>query len=236
MSVLIISSLGDVHAQAVMAALAERGQLPELLDLAAFPLEVSLVMEYMRGTRRFRLKRRTGGELDFDAVTAVWWRRPRPFNVPRGVSAAARRFIASESTTVFQGLSQSLCAFWITDPARDGVASQKPYQLTLAQEIGLEVPPTLITSDPDAAREFWRANPGHVIHKQLIALPETWRETRRLTEDEEQLADTIALAPVLFQRHIPAIADLRVFVIGERTFAARSEEHTSELQSLRHLV
>ena len=51
-------------------------------------------------------------------------------------------------------------------------------------------------------------------------MPETWRETRRLNEDEQKLDATIAHAPVLFQRHVPAIADLRVTVVGEQVFAA----------------
>ncbi len=105
---------------------------------------------------------------------------------------------------MFQGLYQSLDARWINEPARDSAASHKPYQLTLAQEIGFDIPPTLITNDPDTAREFWRAHPGEVIHKQLVALPETWRETRRLKNEDESFSDTITFAPVLFQRHVPA--------------------------------
>src|SRR5262249_60674356 len=117
MTIMIISSVGDVHAQAVMAALAERGHLVELLDLADFPLEISLEMEYARGTRCFRLRRKNGGDLDLDGVSATWWRRPQPFSVPPGVTnAATRRFIMSESATVFRGLYQSLRTRWINDP------------------------------------------------------------------------------------------------------------------------
>jgi glutathione synthase/RimK-type ligase-like ATP-grasp enzyme len=229
MTVLIISSVADTHAQAVMAALARSACAAELLDLADFPLELSLSMEYARDTHRFQLKRRTGEELDLAAVTAVWWRRPQPFCMPPDVTdAAARRFIASESATAFQGLYQSLDAAWINEPSRDSAASHKPYQLTLAQEIGLEIAPTLITNDPVAAREFWRAHPGEVIHKQLIALPETWRETRRLNDEDESLANGIVYAPVQFQRHVPAVADLRVTVVGERLFAAGTDVREGE--------
>lgn len=224
MTVLILSSVPDIHAQAVMAALARMGCPAELLDLADFPLELSLSMEYARGARRFRLRHKEGGELDLGAVTAVWWRRPQPFSMPPGVTeAAARRFITSETATVFQGLYQSLDARWINEPARDSTASHKPYQLTLAQEIGFEIPPTLITNDPQAAREFWRAHPGEVIHKQLVALPETWRETRRLKDEDESFSDTITFAPVLFQRHVPAVADLRITAIGNQLFAAGTD-------------
>jgi glutathione synthase/RimK-type ligase-like ATP-grasp enzyme len=224
MTVLIISALADVHARAVMAALATRGIAAELLDLADFPTRLSLSMQYKGSLRRFGLRRAGGGELDFDAVTAVWWRRPQPFRLPAAITDVANQhFAISEATTAFQGLYQSLNAFWINEPGRDAAANHKPYQLTLAQKIGLEIPETLITSDPEAARAFWRDNSGEVIHKQFLALPETWRETRRLREPDETLAPAIAHAPVIFQRHVPAVADLRVIAIGEQLFAAATD-------------
>jgi glutathione synthase/RimK-type ligase-like ATP-grasp enzyme len=42
----------------------------------------------------------------------------------------------------------------VNDPARDAVAAHKPYQLALAQSIGLEIPPTLMTNDVEEARAF----------------------------------------------------------------------------------
>lgn len=228
MTVLILSSLADVHARAVMSALASRGHNSELLDLSEFPTRLALSMEYRGSQRQFRLRRDGGGELDLDAVTAVWWRRPQPFRLPNTIAdATSQRFAMSEAATAFQGLYQSLNAFWINEPARDATAGHKPYQLTLAQEIGLEIPDTLITNDPDAARAFWRKNPGEVIHKQFLALPETWRETRRLREPDETLAPAIAHAPVIFQRHVPAVADLRVTAVGERLFAAATDVSAS---------
>ena len=136
MTVLIISSLPDVHAQAVMSALAARGATTELLDLSEFPTQLSLSMEYDGGRRRFSLRRKGGATLDFGAVGAVWWRRPQPFRAHAGIDGEGRRFAFSEAATAFQGLYQSLDALWINEPSRDSVASHKPYQLTLAQEIG----------------------------------------------------------------------------------------------------
>jgi glutathione synthase/RimK-type ligase-like ATP-grasp enzyme len=229
MTVLIVSSLADAHAQAVMTALAARGRAVELLDLADFPESLSLTMTFARGDRRFTLKRTDGKTLDLSVIRAVWWRRPQPFGFPADMTdPTARHFAQSESTTAFQGLYQSLDARWINDPSRDIVASHKPYQLTLAQEIGFEIPTTLITNDPEAARAFWREHPGEVIHKQFIALPQSWRETRRLREEDEAQANAIVYAPVLFQRNVPAIADLRVIAIGAHIFAAAADVRGGE--------
>jgi glutathione synthase/RimK-type ligase-like ATP-grasp enzyme len=228
MTVLILSTVADVHAQAVMAALAEQGARAALVDLAEFPTRLTLSMAFDDGRRRFELHHRGGGVLDLDTVRAVWWRRPQPFRLPTGMEPAHQHFALSESTTAFQGLYQALDAYWVNVPSRNAEAAHKPYQLALAQKIGLEIPPTLITNDIEEARAFWRRHEGEVLYKQLIALPETWRETRRLKPEEETLADAIAHAPVIFQRHVPAVADIRVTAVGGVFFAAATDVRKAE--------
>jgi glutathione synthase/RimK-type ligase-like ATP-grasp enzyme len=222
MTILIVSSLADLHARAVSAALAERGASVELLDLAEFPGKLTLTLGFGDGKRRFRLRRPGAGGLDLESVRAVWWRRPGQFGLPDTIrDQAHRRLAISEANTAFQGLFAAMDALWINPPALDSVASHKSYQLALAQSLGLEIPHTLMTSDPEEAREFWRVCDGDVIYKQFIALPESWSETRRLGEAETKIADeVIRLAPVIFQRHVAAIADLRVTIIGDEIFAA----------------
>jgi hypothetical protein len=175
MTVLVISALGDAHAQAVMAALAARGELEvELLDLSDFPQRLALSMAFEDDKHRFALCRAGGGTLDLDRVRAVWWRRPQAFVLPESMTDAAhRRFAVSEARTAFQGLYQSMNAVWVNEPLRDAAAVNKPFQLTLAQRIGLEIPPTLMTNDPAEAVAFWQQNDGRVIYKQFLALPET---------------------------------------------------------------
>jgi glutathione synthase/RimK-type ligase-like ATP-grasp enzyme len=222
MTVLIVSSLADIHARAVIAALAERGARAELLDLADYPGELTLTLEFTGGERRFQLRRPGQGELDLEAVRAVWWRRPSAFGLPDTLSDPSHRRLAqSEADTAFRGLFEAMDALWINPPARDASASHKPYQLAVAQRLGLEIPQTVMTSDPEEARDFWRACGGDVIYKQFLALPGAWSETRRLGEAETKLADgAIRLAPVIFQRHVAAVADLRVTVVGDDIFAA----------------
>jgi glutathione synthase/RimK-type ligase-like ATP-grasp enzyme len=221
-TVLIVSSLADPHARAVIGALSERGAKVELLDLAEYPGELTLTLAFANGNRRFALRRPGQGALDLDTVRAVWWRRPGSFVLPATLRNPAHRQLAlSEAHTAFHGAYESMNALWINRPARDAVAIHKPYQLALAQTLGLDIPETVMTSDPDEARAFWRACEGDVIYKQFIALPQAWAETRRLGEAETKVADAaIRLAPVIFQRHVAAVADLRVTIIGDEIFAA----------------
>jgi glutathione synthase/RimK-type ligase-like ATP-grasp enzyme len=114
-------------------------------------------------------------------------------------------------------------ARWINVPSRDSSAGHKPYQLALAQEIGLQIPETLMTSNADEVRTFWRRYEGEVIHKQFIAKEVTWRETRRLLNQDEAHLASVNHAPVIFQRHVPAVADLRVTVVDKAVFAAGAD-------------
>jgi glutathione synthase/RimK-type ligase-like ATP-grasp enzyme len=229
MSVMIISSLDDTHAHAVIQALAERRVDVELLDLSDFPTQLALSMAFEDGAHRFTLNRANGARLDLSSVGAVWWRRPQPFRLPASLTDSThRRFAWSEATTAFQGLYQAMDAFWVNDPRRDAAAHHKPWQLAVAQQTGLTVPATLMTNDPEEARDFWRQNEGRVIYKCFLSLPEAWRETRRLRAEEEALSEAVRTTPVIFQRYVEAVADVRVTMIGEEIFAAQTDVRKAE--------
>jgi glutathione synthase/RimK-type ligase-like ATP-grasp enzyme len=224
MAVMIISSIEDPHARAVMEALSVRGIAVELLDLSEFPTRLALSMTFENGLRRFVLRRRNGGTLDLATVRAVWWRRPQSFRLPESVrDPTHRRFAMSESSTAFFGLYQAMNCLWVNDPTRDEAAHHKPWQLALAQEIGMPVPVTLMTNDPEEAGAFWRQHEGRVIYKLFRALPDAWRETRQLSSADKALAARIRLAPVIFQEWVEAVAEIRVTAIGAEMYAAAAD-------------
>jgi len=103
MAVLIISSLEDWHARAVMEALAARDVAPELLDLAEFPTRLALSMAFEEGVHRFILSRGGGGRLDLSTVGAVWWRRPQPFGLPANLTDLAHRRLTAQRRRAISG-------------------------------------------------------------------------------------------------------------------------------------
>jgi glutathione synthase/RimK-type ligase-like ATP-grasp enzyme len=229
MKVLIVSSLGDPHACAVMESLTARKIAVELLDLSDFPTRLALSMAFEDGACRFVLSRAGGGRLDLSTIGAIWWRRPQAFGMPGTITDPAhRRFSMSEAETAFHGLYESLDTFWVNEPLRDVAAGHKPYQLALAQQIGLSIPITLMTNDPDEARDFWRRHEDNVIYKQFRALPDAWRETRRLRSEEMAFAENVRMAPVIFQRFVEAVADVRVTVIGDEIYAGSTDPRQGE--------
>ncbi|MDT0343089.1 ATP-grasp ribosomal peptide maturase [Streptomyces litchfieldiae] len=161
---------------------------------------------------------------DLPRVRAVYWRRPEWPAFPH-LGGDDARFAAAQ---VRYGLGGSLYALdgplWVNHPLRIAAADYKPAQLALAQRLGLTVPPTLVTNDPDEAREFISIQ-GEVIHKTLRwtpyqrdGVPVTgWAEPVTAAEIDE----SVRVTPHLFQARVDKVADLRVLVVGRRTFAVR---------------
>jgi len=227
--ILIISSELDVHARSVLEAFARRGvDNVHLLDLSDFPTRMQMDMRLdNNGHSDFAITLPGDLRVPMEEVTAVWWRRPQMFRPPETVRKPEdRHFILTEAATAFQGMWQASRALWVNNILRDAAAAHKPWQLALAKRTGLSIPETLITNDPEQARAFWDTHRDEVIFKGFTATLHAWRETRRLREADLAFAETIQLAPVIFQRYVPAIVDLRITIIGEQVFAA--EAHNEE--------
>lgn len=90
----------------------------------------------------------------------------------------------------------------------------KPYQTQLIQSYGFRVPETLITNDPELAREF-RARHGRVIFKSISGVRSI---VRTLEDDDLKRLNLIRLCPTQFQAFVPG-TNLRVHTIGEEVFA-----------------
>ena len=221
--ILVVSSAADEHATAVMGYLMRAGANARLLDLSLFPVSMRLSMRYdAPGRHSFSLGLAGDAPLDLSDATAVWWRRPQQFVLDSAIKKASYRgFAYSESLEAFAGLWQGLEVFWVNHPTRDDVAARKAYQLRIAQSVGLEIPDTLISNDPDAVRDWVAARePESVIYKSFSATAEEWRETRLLKPGERDLIDNVQFAPVIFQEYISAAVDLRVTVIDDQFFTA----------------
>ncbi len=121
------------------------------------------------------------------------------------------------------GVWRVLAAKCVSSPDAMQAARWKVPQLAVAASLGLPVPPTLVTSDPAAARSF--VGSGPTILKAVA-------QARVQSDDEERVGQTVEIdstfdadavrpAPVLLQRRVPKVADIRVTAVGRRLFAVR---------------
>jgi glutathione synthase/RimK-type ligase-like ATP-grasp enzyme len=92
--------------------------------------------------------------------------------------------------------------------------SSKPYQARLIAAHGFAVPETLITTDPEAAREFWLRHET-VIYKSISGVRSV---VARLTSEHLRRLELLCWCPTQFQEYVPG-ADFRVHVVGDEVFA-----------------
>lgn len=215
----VISHLQDPHAQRVLEVLAGWGEPALLLDLAELP-EATLTIDYEEPAKpRARYRPPGGPPTELTEATAVWWRRPQFPRLEAITEGDARAFAHGEWHEALYGLWQLLECRWMNPPGLDQVASHKPLQLAVASRLGLRVPDTIMTSDADEARAFvGRHGLGHTIYKIFSATYQVWRETRLVRAEDLDMLDSLSVAPVIFQEYIPAVADLRVTVVGGELF------------------
>lgn len=115
-------------------------------------------------------------------------------------------------------------------------ADYKPWQLQVASECGLQVPATLITNSPLAAREFFERCQGQMVYKTLsggLVMAESGEAlsiyTSQVThEDLQSEGERVRLTACLFQELVPKQVELRITIVGTQVFAAELSYRTPE--------
>ena len=104
----------------------------------------------------------------------------------------------------------------VNRPSAAASNDSKPWQAEQIREHGFAVPPTLMTTTPDAAREFI-ARHGEVVYKSAGRARSCVTRMRSL---DRSMIDTITHCPTQFQAYVPGV-DWRVHVIGDEVHACR---------------
>lgn len=225
MTVLVITQSDDVQtAPGVIDAIRARGARAFRLDTDRFPREVVVRHRPDGGPSSV-----TDGAdtLDLAEVTAVWYRRMQAGRgVPKTMDEQFRRASVLEARASMLGLMASLPVFHMDHYWAVRRASNKALQLEVARSVGLEVPRTLTTNDPDAVRAFAGECGGDIITKMLasFAIFEDDQELVVFTNPVSQadLDDMtgLDLCPMTFQERIPKQLELRATVVGKEVFTA----------------
>jgi glutathione synthase/RimK-type ligase-like ATP-grasp enzyme len=116
-------------------------------------------------------------------------------------------------------MTESTDALVLNRTSGSATNGSKPFQSRLIAQHGFRTPPTLITTDPAAARAFYAEHDGRVIHKSI-----SWMRSIVVQTDEADLErlDMVRNCPTQFQALVPG-TDVRVHVVGDRVFATEIE-------------
>ncbi|QTD96220.1 ATP-grasp ribosomal peptide maturase [Streptomyces cyanogenus] len=221
--VLVVTCLNDPTADVVISELHDRGVPVVRFDSGDFPHALSvaatITTDGLDGT--LSTPTRTA---ELSQARSLYYRRPSGFTYPH-LSEQDARFAITQARYGLGGVLASLPGcLYVNHPHRIGDAEFKPAGLTAAAAVGFHVPPTLITTEPDAARAFIKRY-GPTIYKPL-ATPAYFVDgvSNTVKVAEVALDDidaTVAGTAHLFQQVIDKTADVRVTVIGNQIFAVR---------------
>jgi RimK-like ATP-grasp domain len=240
--ILILTQPFDAHADHVIQILTERGAEFCRFNPADFPATASLSLGYAPDGRMRSCLHSGDKQIDLAQLQSVWSRRPRP-PVPHEQvkDPSVREFVTLDCHTFVQDLWNALPCRWLPGhPAAIQRAQLKASQLRLAGELGLELPPTLVTNSREQFLDFYNQHNGKVISKlagpafdRTIGInSSSLRYTEVVSKRDVGYAASLQYCPVIFQAYVPKRVELRITVVGKQVFAA--EIHSQHTHHTRH--
>ncbi|HCI05608.1 MAG: hypothetical protein UX26_C0006G0002 [Parcubacteria group bacterium GW2011_GWC1_45_9] len=232
-SIVVVTNQYDPHADVVITELNRRSKNVIRLNTEDFPTKINFTFDSEVDMAEFVLP--MSRVICFDSVKSIWYRRPEPCIVdPKVVDMSMRSFAQRESQAVLDSFYESFSGFWMSHPLKIRAASRKIYQLRLAKSLGLIVPPTLVTNNPERARDFYQNHKEEVIVKVLgppvVETEGGFYSFSTVVVEEKDLVnlDYVRFAPTLLQAYIPKKFEFRITVVGSKLFICEIHSQDSE--------
>ncbi|WP_144423128.1 hypothetical protein, partial [Xanthomonas graminis] len=235
MNLLIISNTQDVHALAVATAIEALGHHCVVWSEPEVAGESLASIEFRHGQVQWTVCGRTYMPSDFDVV---WLRRIGKTELPDWMHPDDRKFAAADNAAFFGFFWSPLAASarWLHSPAVRLNGESKIQQLRQASLVGLSIPDTLISNDPDAIKKFIldrNAQGRGAIFKTFGSM--TWIEkdgvrenyTSEIVADDLTDPDTIRAVPAIYQSRIGKQYEIRSTFLGSREYSVRIDSQAS---------
>lgn len=216
--ILIVSSPTDIHAHLVMKELRYLKAGVTLLDLSKFRQPLELAMRYGNTDRNCALQITSAISLPLHDFRVIWWRYP---------SFPADEFNNSDSLNLtlsnpniyqqFASLSPAIDVFWVNHPIRNITATNQAHLLRVAQEVGLGVPPTLITNNLQQVQDF--VSDRDATYKLFSPTEQGWKEIVAPIGDLLNVSDPLFYNSLVLQESIQSQFDVKIAVVGEEIFS-----------------
>ena len=229
-SCLIITDQFEPTADCLLGELRRRNIPCLRWNLDRFPLGSNLTYRFGAGRPSGAISS-DGRTVDLESIGSVWCRGFRPSGFPDDLDEEDGKFVQDEAQRALDALLAILQVRWINHPQCHARANAKAAQLAAAHHVGLEIPPTVMTNDPQEARRFIAAAAGATIYKansqSLNLEPGKALYTGLLTDKELGTLDLIQITPGIFQALVPKAYEVRATVVGARIFAGRINSQAS---------
>ncbi|MFA6922881.1 MAG: hypothetical protein WC223_01385 [Bacteroidales bacterium] len=242
--ILIIAKKDDIPVLKVIEEIQRMGHHVLFFDLTNFPKTSNLSLDNINSKTsgfidliKFENFKKTKYRALLEDIGIVWHIRPGlpvASNVVK--SDGVKKFIENESRVCLQNIFASANFNFVNHPLftkflEDG----KFYPLKIAEAIGLNVPKTIITNDPEKLIKFSNDCNNKIIVKLLHGtvlkdkkdfyfIYANKIKTSYLKKEKEN----IKLSPIMAQEYIEKKTELRLTVIGKKIFTCAIDSQASE--------
>ena len=228
MAILIVTMPNDADARLVKLALGRLGAECDVFYSVDFAGGAEWFFDPNDGALESSFRGRVE-RFEFSRYDSVWMRRPCGAT-PRLHLADTHERVAAEgeSLSFLNSMLRTLeDGKFVANPlSRTRIASEKPYQFRIAQEVGLTMPATIISNSRQRIVEFFHQCAGQLVYKSLV--PSLWRIkhatyrsalTTEISDIDVLLKSDLRSAPGIFQRKVRKQAEVRVTILGRTVLA-----------------
>lgn len=224
--ILIITHTGDNFSiQKVTEYIEKNGCEVIRFDVDLYPLQNKLSTTFEDG-KWISILETSDAKYRLDDVAAVWYRRA--YNIGAGLKEELEsKFYGAamgEIRNTLFGFLESFDCYALGKPSVYRRLDSKEEQLKIADKIGLKIPESCLTNNPETAKQFVLKHKNVVAKMQTgFAIYEDGIEnvvfTNVITEDKLEELDTLLYCPMQFQKKIEKKKELRVTVVGQDIYA-----------------
>lgn len=225
MNILILGNESDVHAAHLKDALIQAGAVVDYFNTYLFPTQLQISWEPNNhiGYLNLSPERR----LTFQEIKSVFWRNFTGVGTPPLEDFYQQTIAFNDSMSALRSLMQACPARWINSWQAYQFHKEKPLQLRQVKLLGIKIPQTLITNDPEQVIKFAQSY-LKVISKPVYG----GAHARVLTEshlEPKRLRLALSLSPVTLQEYIPG-TNIRTYVLSNSVYAAEIRSNSIDFR------
>ncbi len=203
-------------------------------DVDLYPLQNKLTTSFQDG-EWVSILETPEAKHRLDDIAAVWYRRA--YNMGHGLKEEMDpKFFGAamgEIRNTLFGFLESIDTYALGKPSVYRRLDSKEEQLKIADKIGLKIPESCITNNPEEARKFILKHQNVIAKMQTgFAIYEDGVEcvvfTNVVSEDNLEELDSLLYCPMQFQKKIEKKKELRVTVVGRDVYTFEIDSQQSE--------
>lgn len=229
--VLVFTNERDVHCDAVAEKIRERGADIIRVNTEKFAINFSIDV-YNNKLGKFDYKLNIfDSKIKFDSndFVSIWYRKPLPleFELDENNPELNQYKKIEFNTFLNEFYALNYYKRWVNSVIANTQASNKLVNLEIAQKLGLIVPRTLVTNNPEEAEKFAIYNNWNIIVKPFrsagVQIGDSFLSpySNKVAKDDFlRYRETIKFVPTFIQQYIEKEIELRVTVVGEKFYTA----------------